>query len=84
MICDECFGKLNQKILGMETSDGGKVVESAQIDFGTICLNGGYKPYYRLFYRSQRVLKNLKVKETKFHQNHIAKFCAECGKNLAF
>ena len=84
MICDECFEKMKDKIIGKETNDGGKVTHLAQIDFGTIWLNGGYKPYYRLFYNSQRVLKNGNLKETKFHQNHIAKFCAECGKQLIF
>ena len=84
MICDECYEDKKQKVLGKPTTDGGNVIDLAQLEFGTIWFSGGYKPYYRLFYKSSRVLKNGKVKETKFHINHIAKFCAECGKNLAF
>ncbi len=79
MICQKCFKQeFESKMVGRETNNGGKVIEVSTHEFTSLLLET-YRPYFRIFYKAQKTLKNLKVKENTFYINHVANYCAHCG-----
>lgn len=87
MVCNECIDQIKNNFMGKNCSDGAIVTDVLRHKPTAVFISKdnqivGYTPAFKLFIRSEKILKNKIVKHDMWEQSYQSNFCPNCGKKL--